>query len=342
MDPFVLLICISRVHYLDFLDCLILAFMNFKIFLLLSLVLLLPSCTKKNFEQELSSSRFTESQELRLETQDSIFISGSLEFVNAHKLIIFIAGSGPTDRDCNNVAGLKTDAFKMLATYLKEEGISSFRYDKRGIGESSKVDESSLDFHSFVNDAEEIVKYFASDFNQIILLGHSEGALIGSMVSVHESVHSFISVSGTSKNLDQIVLDQMTQYPKLVPLAEKHINEIKNGEELSEVHPMLLSLFRPSVVPYLKSLFAINPTAELAKVQKPVLIVNGTCDIQVPADHAEQLHKVSGNSKLVIIENMGHAMKELEDDCANAMDAYTKPEIALNVQFKSALLDFLK
>lgn len=315
-------------------------YVNFISFL--SLLILCSACSKKNFTQEVDVQRLTTSQELGIETQDSIFISGSLEYANNDQLVIFIAGSGPTDRDCNNTGGLKTDAFKMLASFLKEEGISSFRFDKRGIGKSTKVDESTMDFQAFVNDVAAIVQYFKSDFKRIVLLGHSEGALIGSMVGADEIVDAFISVSGTSKRFDEIVMDQLAQYPKLLPMAEKHINEIKNNEELSEVHPLLLSLFRPSLMPYLKSVFAIDPEEEMSSVVKPVLIISGVCDIQVPVEHGKALHKVNDQSKLVIIENMGHAMKELQSDCANATEAYTNPAIALNETFKSAVLEFLK
>ncbi len=303
---------------------------------------MLLSCAKKNFTKELTTFTYKESQELSIETTDSVFISGSLEYVNSAKLVIFIAGSGPTDRDCNNVGGLKTDAFKMLAYYLKGEGISSFRFDKRGIGKSTKVQESDISFNVFVEDVAAIVSHFAPHFEDIILMGHSEGALIGSIVSSDDNIHSFISVSGVSESLDVILLDQLAQYPMLVPLAEKHINEIKNGQELSEVNPMLMTLFRPSLVSYLGSLFEIDPKAEVAKLNKPVLIVSGSCDLQVPDTHAKALHASIANSDLVIIENMGHAMKKLQDDCANAVEAYSDVTMELNPKFTTAIADFIK
>ena len=50
-------------------------------------------------------------------------------------LSIIISGSGPTDRDGNNTS-LKSDYLKMLAEGLFENGVSSYRYDKRGVGNS--------------------------------------------------------------------------------------------------------------------------------------------------------------------------------------------------------------
>ena len=229
----------------------------------------------------------------------------------------------------------------MLATYLYDNNISSFRFDKRSVGKSTSIAESDVDFHSFVSDVSDLINYFDSDFEDIILLGHSEGVLIGSMAGQSPKVSSFIAVSGISKSLDKVVLDQLAKYPKLVPLAEKHFEEIKTGQSLSEVTPLLQSLFRPSIAPFLKSVLQINPIDEIAKLDKPVLILNGTCDLQVTPDHATALHEVTKNSQLVIIENMGHAMKELQNDCGNAIDAYSKPEMELNTKIKTAVIEFL-
>lgn len=60
-------------------------------------------------------------------------------------VVLIIAGSGPTDRDGNNTHGLLTDSYKMIAYELAQNGIASVRYDKRGIGESSKAMKSEED-----------------------------------------------------------------------------------------------------------------------------------------------------------------------------------------------------
>src|SRR5262245_19369604 len=43
---------------------------------------------------------------------------------------LIIAGSGPTDRDCNSPV-MKNDAYKKLAQALALNNIASVRYDKR-------------------------------------------------------------------------------------------------------------------------------------------------------------------------------------------------------------------
>ena len=91
-------------------------------------------------------------------TVDSIQISGTLRYTSLEKLVIIIAGSGPTDRNFNS-PGLNSNAFKMLADTLCQMGISSFRYDKRGIGESTKVGEEQCTLYDRVDDVNAVSNY---------------------------------------------------------------------------------------------------------------------------------------------------------------------------------------
>jgi hypothetical protein len=49
---------------------------------------------------------------------------------------LLIAGSGPTDRDGNSALNLRSNVYKLLAEGLAAKGISTLRYDKRGVGAS--------------------------------------------------------------------------------------------------------------------------------------------------------------------------------------------------------------
>lgn len=92
------------------------------------------------FAQAPSDSVFSES-EVVLKTPSGD-ISGTLTIPNTAKsspIVLIIAGSGPTDRDCNSAMGIRTNAYKLLAADLVKNGISSLRFDKRGIGKSRQT-----------------------------------------------------------------------------------------------------------------------------------------------------------------------------------------------------------
>ena len=101
---------------------------------------------------------------------------------NKVPVVILISGSGPTDRDGNNPV-MKNNSLKQLAEALANNGIASVRYDKRGIGESVKAakSESELRFEDYISDAIDWISFVKQNpkFSKVIIIGHSEGSLIG-------------------------------------------------------------------------------------------------------------------------------------------------------------------
>ena len=127
---------------------------------------------------------FGQEEEITLETKTGD-IKGSLLIPSVSEktaVVLIIAGSGPTDRNGNNPM-MTNNSLKMLAKELQKNGIASVRYDKRGIGESknSGLQEIDLRFEDYVQDVEGWIKLLKEDdrFSNIIVLGHSEGSLIG-------------------------------------------------------------------------------------------------------------------------------------------------------------------
>ncbi|MBK5417377.1 alpha/beta hydrolase, partial [Pseudomonas sp. TH31] len=102
-------------------------------------------------------------------------------------VVLIISGSGPTDRDGNNPDGGRNDSLKRLAWVLAKHNIASVRYDKRGVAASlaATPDERNLSVEAYVADAEAWSQKLKTDprFGQLILLGHSEGALIATLAA---------------------------------------------------------------------------------------------------------------------------------------------------------------
>lgn len=162
------------------------------------------------FAQAPSDSVFSES-EVVLKTPSGD-ISGTLTIPNTAKsspIVLIIAGSGPTDRDCNSAMGIRTNAYKLLAADLVKNGISSLRFDKRGIGKSRQAttSESELRFETYIDDVVSWISLLKADkrFSSITILGHSEGSLIGMVAAERAPVAGFISISGAGKPIDKIL-----------------------------------------------------------------------------------------------------------------------------------------
>lgn len=267
---------------------------------------------------------------------------------NQQKLAIIIAGSGPTDRNGNNPAGVNSNSYKMLAEQLAKENIATIRYDKRGIAKSKmeKFDESKMVFSDFINDAILLYNYAKDSlaYKQIYFIGHSEGSLVGMMATQQTKASGYISISGAGRGIDEIIEEQVQTQPDEV---KEKIHEIftvlKEGKQVDDVPQYLYTLFRPSLQPYMISWLKYSPTQEIKKLNIPILIINGTCDKQVKESEAVLLHQANPNSQLLIIKNMTHALKDADEACEDEdMKTYTSPTLPLNNELTQKIIEFIQ
>ncbi|MDR1756509.1 MAG: alpha/beta hydrolase [Culturomica sp.] len=261
---------------------------------------------------------------------------------------LIIAGSGPTDRNGNNPLAGSNNSLKMLAELFVENGIAALRFDKRGIAASNKSlsSEADVTFDTYIADAKAWVEWLAKAprFSGVIIAGHSEGALIGMLAAAdNREVKGYISIAGSGENLATTLRRQLAPQPEPIRAeAERIIDQLEAGEKVKEVSPLMQSLFRPSVQPFLISLFKYHPAKEIAKLTVPVLILQGTTDIQIKKEDAILLSKGNPKAQLVIVENMNHVLKECSTtDIHTQIATYGNPELPLAPKFKERLSDFL-
>ncbi len=264
---------------------------------------------------------------------------------NATKLVILIAGSGPTNRDGNQI-GLTNNSLKLLAESLVNNGIAVFSYDKRIFAQmaSGKLDEASLTFDNFIDDAKAVILYFKNQkkYHSITVAGHSEGALIR-MVAANGNADAYISIAGAGRPIDEVLLEQIgKQAPFLKEEVEKNLASLKNGNTFELKNQMLASLFRASVQPYMISWIKYNPQNEIKKLQIPSLLINGDKDIQVSVQDAQLLQQAKPNAQLHIIPNMNHIFKVIKGDDMENKASYTNPELPICVELTSIITTFIR
>ncbi|MEP7264932.1 MAG: alpha/beta hydrolase [Bacteroidota bacterium] len=256
---------------------------------------------------------------------------------------LIIAGSGPTDRDGNNTM-MKNNSLKILATHLAENGIAAVRFDKRGIAASkaAAAKEGALRFEDYINDVKGWIKVLRSDkrFSRIIVIGHSEGSLIGMIAAT--DADAFVSIAGAGQSADLILKEQLSSQPEEVKsVAFPIIDKLKNGFTVMDVDPSFYSLFRPTVQPYMISWFKYDPQKEIAKLTIPVLITQGTSDIQVGVDDAKRLSKALPSATLVLIEKMNHIFRITDGDREANMATYNQPELPVAPELLSSVTSFI-
>ena len=262
--------------------------------------------------------------------------------------VLIIAGSGPTDRN-GNQPQMQNNSLKSIAESLYQNGIASISYDKRAIGESamSNLDESKLTLDTYVQDANDWVDLMSKDprFSEIVVLGHSEGALIGMIVtSTNKNVDKFISIAGPGRNMSDILVEQLKNGlpTERYELAMSYIDKLKKEELMDAVSPDLYALFRPSVQPFLISYFKYDPTVIIATIDRPILIIQGTTDIQVSAEDAEFLYKANNKATKKLIQNMNHVLKDCTStDQQSQIATYIDPNLPLKAELVPIITQFI-
>lgn len=296
----------------------------------------------------ISSSSFSQEKTFtEEEVEVSKFIDGTLLVPNDNDkpvLAIIIAGSGPTDRN-GNQNFLKNDALKKIAENLTNNGIATFRYDKRIVKQirNGKVDENIV-FDDFVSDAEDIITFFKEKktYSKIYIIGHSQGSLVG-MLSAKGRADGFISLAGAGQNIGDVIVEQVTKMaPKLGEEAQKIVDKLKQGETTTDYPPALASVFNADIQPFMINWMQYNPTEVISELKMPVLIINGTKDLQVSEDEAKLLKDANKNAELNIIENMNHVFFEIEGGDLENSKSYNEAFRTISSKLVDSIIEFIK
>lgn len=259
-------------------------------------------------------------------------------------LAIIIAGSGPTDRN-GNQNFLKNNALKKLAESLTNNGIATFRYDKRIVKQIRKgsVDKDII-FDDFVNDASDVLSYFKEQdaYSKIYVIGHSQGSLVG-MLAAKKHADGFISLAGAGQNIGDVIVNQVTNMaPLLGEEAQKVVNELKQGKTTTNYPAALASVFNIDIQAFMINWMEYNPAEIIKDLEIPILIVNGTKDLQVSENEAQLLKEANEKAELEIIENMNHVLFEIKGDDLENSKSYNESFRPISSQLMEAITGFIK
>lgn len=295
-------------------------------------------------------SNTLQAQNINYSTQEvaiNKLIDGTLLRPNDTKkpvLAIIIAGSGPTDRN-GNQNFVKNNALKKLAESLSNANIATFRYDKRIVKQiQQRYVDPNIMFDDFVTDAKSVISYFKAqnEFSKIYVLGHSQGSLVG-MLAAKENVDGFVSLAGAGQSIDQVIMEQITKMdPKLVEGTKAALAELKSGKTTTTYPIALGAIFNPSTQPFMINWMSYNPQDIIKTLNIPILIVNGTKDLQVNVTDATLLHEASKTAQLKIIEHMNHIFVTIEGDDLDNSKSYNESARKISKELITSLINFIK
>lgn len=298
-----------------------------------------------------------------------VMLAGTLTLPSASGLpvpgLVLIAGSGPTDRDGNQGLGLQTDLLKQIARRLAQEGITSLRYDKRGVGGSamSAQERAHLaDFQAWENFVGDAVAALHSLQNQPGLdarrtgyLGHSEGGLIALQAADqiqadqsqkgHAQPPSLLVLASTAgRTMDVVINEQLARVIKLQGATPAQSDDFlaKNRKIAAEIEHTgivpddvpngLAFLYSPSIGKFLRGFLSADPVKLAAQFSGPVLVLQGQKDVQVsperdaPALKAALSRRAHSAFQVSLIPNASHNLKSVTDDSDPGIAGPVVPE----------------
>jgi pimeloyl-ACP methyl ester carboxylesterase len=209
---------------------------------------------------------------------------------NLKKLVLFVHGSGPQDRD---ETIYENKPFKDIAEGLNSKGIASYRFDKGTLTNPDSFNDKSTIDDEVTNDIISIINYLKEDKQfkdyEIIVLGHSLGAnLLARIANQTNKISKIILLAGNARPLEVLIAEQYDYLYKLDPSQEllEAVNKVKgqiaflkskdfNVNSSKDKLPLNLSGY------YWQSLLDYSPLKEIKKIKMPILILQGERDYQV-------------------------------------------------------------
>ncbi len=291
--------------------------------------------------------------------------------------VIFVAGSGPTDRNWNTpmIPGTNGSG-ALLARELTEQGFITLRYDKRPSGphvaENMNRLAGKISMQGHVAELSGGVRLLASDKNvypdKIFALTNSEGcvhALNYQTQGENPPFAGMVLTSAFARSTGELAHSQIAAQLEAVPggdamLAayDAALDDFTAGRPVtvSEILPeslqqVILAITQPANLPFARELWVFNPLTKLAEVSAQVLIVLGKKDIQVDwqTDGAlfEAVAKNHENVSIFYGENTNHVLKfepkpRSELTPAEVMATYSAQEVMLDPEPVEAITAWLR
>jgi alpha-beta hydrolase superfamily lysophospholipase len=273
---------------------------------------------------------------------DGIAVFGTLTQpagTGLHPAVVFVAGSGPTDRDwCSPLLPGTNGSAQLLANALTGKGFVTLRYDKRAAGPHVRdnlprlVGKMSMQGH--VNELAGALTMLVSvndvDASRLFVLTSSEGAIHALNYQTRTRHHRFkglVLTGAPGRPVGLVARDQV--------LAQ--VSSLANGDEIMKrydasiaafvaakpvvpdtslpegVKTLLASLVIPANLPFARELWLENPAHLASQVSEPMLVLIGKKDIQVDwrtdGSVLQAATAKNGNATFVLPDNADHVLK---------------------------------
>jgi len=258
--------------------------------------------------------------------------------------VVFVHGSGSSNMDEKIY---KVTPFADLAHGLAARGIASVRYDKRSYAHAMKlmraakgrltVKEEAVEDAIF---ASELLRRDARiDPDRVFIIGHSMGGMLAPRID-HDggNFRGLIIMAGSPRRLEEILIDQIDAMQQSMPRIfrgilgkqkEKYVRLFDGLYELSDDEALGKKFGGGVTLYYFKDMGQPTVAEYLAKSDKPMLIMQGSRDLQVSIERDFNVYKTllsdRENVEFRLYEGLNHAfVPALYDSIKDAAKEFKK------------------
>ena len=294
-----------------------------------------------------------------------------------HSAVVFVAGSGPTDRNwCSPLLPGTNGSAKLLAEALATKGFVTLRYDKVASGPHVRENIPKLigkiSMQSHIEELRGAVETIVAEKNvnkeHLFALTNSEGAIHAVNYQLKASSTPFkglVLTGAPGRAVGELarsqIFDQIEHLPNAELIMKPYDDAIADflankpmtmDASLPEGIKMLLSsLESPANLPFSRELWTYRLSEYIAKVNEPLLVVIGKKDIQVDWKIDGKILENATAQKTAVsfgyAENANHVLKH-EVTSREALNAqfvslhYNAPDTELDLEAANAIYDWLK
>ena len=256
--------------------------------------------------------------------------------------VVFVHGSGSSNMD---EKVMKLTPFKDLAKGLAEHGIASVRYDKRSFAHGRKmlkkgdltvkeevIEDAVLASNLLKNDSR-------IDPEKVFIIGHSMGAMLAPRIDAEGgNFKGLVLLAGTLDTLEGVLFRQLDEMKNgkskimswVASAQEKKFKKsFENLYELSDEEAKKIPYAGGVNLYYFKEMGGHRAADYLEKTEKPVLIMQGTKDLQVNVERDFGGYKRAfgerDNFSFRLYEGLNHCfVPALYDDISKATKEFSK------------------
>jgi len=287
--------------------------------------------------------------------------------------VVFVPGSGPTDRDWNStLLPGRNGSVPLLAEELARDGYVTIRYDKRftgpGADENLPLLMGKISMESHLEEIRGAVSILAErpqvDNNRIFVLANSEGCIhaVNYQLEGENTFAGMILAAPPGQSMGDLARTQieaqlagMPDADEIIKLYDEAIDgflatgTMKPDESLPEgIKMFLASLVNPVNMPFTQEIWTRDITPDLKKIDVPVLVVIGKKDIQVNWEFdGRRLQAATEGMDTITFsfpENANHVLKYEElprEEINMANPNYNGPDTVLDPETLDIIIDWL-